>query len=228
MNTKRHIEPTREEEILPWYAAGKLSPDEAAAVEKALAQDPELRAHLTRIEEEREVVVQANEAIDAPSRRMADRLFAAIEAEAGPARRMQGAGGWLARIGDFLGSLAPANLGLAGAAAVAVIVLQAGLLGTVWMARSGDGTGSTYETASGPGEAVTGAFVLVAFQPGASVEQITELLGEIDARIVDGPQAGGLYRLRIGDASLDEGQRSAVETRLRERRDVVRMVAPAR
>lgn len=217
-------EPGRIEALLPWYAAGTLSAEERLEVEAALAEDPLLRAQLERIEEERMATVADAEAMPLPSRQMADRLFAEIAATA-PAQRPSWSERLFAPLGDWLAALTAPQLGMgAAAAAIALLVLGGVVGGTI----GGRGVTEGYQTASGP-EAVnpSGAFLLVAFEPDAKAADIETLVGSLNASIVDGPRAGGLYKLRIGEESLSAEEREMVQQKLAAAKGVVKLVIAA-
>jgi anti-sigma-K factor RskA len=213
------------EALLPWYAAGTLDDAETAAVEKALAADAGLRAQLALIREDQADVIHAAESIAAPSTRMAGKLFAAIDAESTPAalqppRQLP----WLEQLGIWLGALTPRKLAFAALSAAALVALQAGIVAALMAART---PGATYEVASGSGNTTSGAHsVLVAFEPTARLEQITALLGELNASIVEGPRAGGLFRLRFADSGDSTAMASRL-ARLNNAKGIVRLVAPA-
>lgn len=223
------------EALLPWYAAGTLDATDTAAVEKALAADAGLRAQLALIREDQAEAIHAAESISAPSARMAQTLFAALEAEpeAASARHPAGPASWLERfgawLGVWLGALTPRNLAFAALSAAALVALQAGIVAALMAARS---PGATYEVASGPATSGPGATVaggnalLVAFEPTARLDQITALLTELDASIVEGPRAGGLFRLRFAEPG-DSATMASRQARLNNAKGVVRLVAPA-
>src|SRR5262247_4886315 len=83
MIASRDKAPEREdiEAMLPWHAAGTLSRRDAERVEQALAQDAELARRFELVREEMAETIHLNETLGAPSARVAQRLFAAIEAE---------------------------------------------------------------------------------------------------------------------------------------------------
>jgi hypothetical protein len=54
------------------------------------------------------------------------------------------------------------------------------------------------------------------------------LLTEFDASIVDGPKAGGVYKIRLRTEDRSPAGREALVRRLAERRDIVRAVLPSR
>src|SRR6266436_2829233 len=75
------------EELLPWYATGTLSGREAERVEQALAGDHELRTRYDLIRRELAETTRLNGALGAPSARVREKLFAAINAEEARAPR---------------------------------------------------------------------------------------------------------------------------------------------
>lgn len=229
MNASRNTpgttpDPDPVEALLPWYAAGTLSADEKRAVDEALAHDPGLRAHLALIEEERGEIVHASEQIEAPSRPIADKVFAAIAEEAPSARARAAARpdrSWATRLGEWLAGFSPAGLGFAAAAALAVIGVQAGLFGLVAVDRA---THGAYRTAAGERTEAPGTFLLVGFQPAATLEAVTQLLDGQGARIVEGPLPGGVFRLRLAAASPGDAERAAAALQAH---PLIRFVAPA-
>ena len=69
------------EALLPWYAAGTLSPRDTNRVEQALAGDRELARQYDLVREELVETIHLNETLGVPSARVLERLFAAIDAE---------------------------------------------------------------------------------------------------------------------------------------------------
>jgi anti-sigma factor RsiW len=211
------------EDLLPWYAAGTLAPVEARRVEAALARDPELARSYELVREELLQTISLNEGLGAPSAALFERLLRRIEAEPPRAARRS----WSARVQAWLAEQralrSPRALAWAGAAALAVIVVQAGFL--AHLAR--DGRGAGFELASGPpGSAEAGAVVLVAFADGATAAQIAALLQARNATIIEGPRAGGIFRVRL-PATLSSAEVDEVVAEWRRRPDVLRFTARA-
>ena len=69
------------EELLPWYAAGRLSRRDADRVEQALAGNRELARRYELVRRELTETIYLNETLGGPSARAAEKLFAAIAAE---------------------------------------------------------------------------------------------------------------------------------------------------
>jgi hypothetical protein len=213
---------------LPWYAAGTLDPREAAQVEAALAADGELAFRLDLVREEMTETILLNEALGVPSARMMDNLFKAIDRERKAGRApvvRSGLGAWLADM------LTPRHFAFAGAAAMAVILLQAGVIAKLLQNRTE--SGASYETASdfsaGTRGFEMGSYVLVRFSPQASMAEITRFLDDQGVAIVDGPRPGGsigLYRVRIARTAL---AKSDLDRRIQEFQgagDVVTFAVP--
>jgi hypothetical protein len=87
--TKRSPKRQELEKQLPWYAARTLSRCEADLVERALAADAELARCYDLVRQELADTIHLNETLGAPSARVLEKLFAAIEAEEmrAPSRR---------------------------------------------------------------------------------------------------------------------------------------------
>ena len=199
--------------LLPWRATGRLDPATTRRLDAALAADPDLRRKYALVEEELNETFAAHSELGAPSGQARDRLFAQIAAEE---KAAAGHGVWT-RVVDFFGSLTPRAVALSAAAAALVIVAQTGLLTTTLAPRA------TFHTASTPGVADGGSYALVAFAPEATAAQISELLAARGAVIVDGPRAGGLYRVRVATTRLDPAEMKNVLADLTARRDTIRL-----
>ncbi|MEE7459812.1 hypothetical protein MPAR168_23400 [Methylorubrum populi] len=216
-------DPERDEDelLLPWHVTGRLRPAEAARIESALARDPELARRLDLARAERDGTVAVNDGLGAPSAKGRNDLFARIDADL--AARERGPRGWLRRIGETLARLSPPMLAGSALAAGLLLVLQAGLLTGAWL-----GGATTYETASheASGPPMGGTFLLVAFAPSATAAQITEALAETGLSVVDGPRAGGIYRLRLSEGTDGRGSPSAALDRLRAKPGLVVLAVP--
>jgi hypothetical protein len=218
------------EQLLPWHAAGTLSRRDAQRVEQALQNDPELARQYALVREEFSETIHLNETLGAPSSRAMERLMAGIEAERGPARQARMSfsfGTWLA---EQLSAFAPRKLAYAATAAVALIAIQAGMLGSLYMAdrddgfRSiGPGTTRPYDTASKSDP--TGSFALVGFNPQATAADITKFLELNQLAVVDGPRQDGLYRVRISPVQVPGDEANQIVARLAREGGVVRFIA---
>jgi anti-sigma factor RsiW len=188
-------------ELAPFYVAGTLKADEKAEFEGALPGDPELARNVAAARAERDAIVALNEALPGPSPRATEFLSALLDAE--PARtpnfwRRLDPG---ARLADLLG---PRTLGWIALAACLLVAVEAGLL-----VRSAPAPEGPYATASRDEAAPEGRFALVAFAPDATAARIVEFLAQNEARIVEGPRAGGFFRIKLGDKDMSEAQAAA-------------------
>jgi hypothetical protein len=111
------------------------------------------------------------------------------------------------RFADWIGGLTPPQLGFAAAAAALLVMLQAAAISGLVLERVAT---PAYETAGGGEDAGQGIELLVAFSETASMGEISDVLKQVGAVVVDGPKAG-LYRLRLS-ATGEEGREAAVET----------------
>jgi hypothetical protein len=208
-------EPSEIEMLLPWHAAGTLNARDARRVEEALARDPELAKQYAVIREEYAETIDLNESLGAPSARAMQKLFAAIDAE--PARRPSASLNLASRVSAFFASLSPRTLAWSAGLGALALLLQAGVIGAVLMKNQT----ASYETASlstnGPMTrdlaAGTPPRALVRFTPDARVADITALLDNYQASIIDGAK-GGLFRLQFGNKSMTKDEAASLLSRL--------------
>jgi anti-sigma-K factor RskA len=203
--TERLSERDEIEALLAWYVSGRLDTKSRVRVERYMEAHPEMRAHLNLAREELEATVAGNEAIASPGPAALARLRASMAMTA-PRRQSPSLFAQLSeRLADWIGGFAPPQLGLAAAVAALVLVLQAAAIGTLVMERVAT---PTYQTASGE-TAGEGIELLVGFSEEASMGEISTLLKEVGAVVVDGPRAG-LYRLRFPGTG-EQGREAAIE-----------------
>jgi hypothetical protein len=213
------------EMLLPWFITGKLEPADMAKVEAYLAVHPEMARQLDLVRAELEETVAVNVALGAPSIAATERIMAALPA-ARPAIAARRA---LGRLWDRAEALfvapTPGAVRWAAVGIAALVAVETAALVTL-VSAPGE-RGGTYQTAAGV-ETANGIAALVVFADGASAPAISQLLTQFDARIVDGPMAGGLYKIRLRTEDRSPAARDAVLRRLAERHDVVRSVLPSR
>jgi anti-sigma factor RsiW len=221
-------EPSEIEMLLPWHAAGTLNARDARRVDEALARDPELAKQYAVVQEEYAETIHLNENLGAPSMRAMQKLFAAIDSE--PVRRPSGSQGMSisARIAVFFAGLSPRTLAWSGSLGALALLLQAGVIGAVLMKEQP----ASFQTASlSTNEPITRALgpeapprALVRFAPDARVADITALLDNYHAVIVDGAK-GGLFRLQFGDRAMSKDEFAGLIGRLQREKAVGLAVA---
>lgn len=203
------------EDLLPWHAAGTLSRRDADRVERALATDQELRRRFELVREELGETIHLNESLGAPSSKAMDRLFAMIDAE--PARKPAASLRLREKLSGLFASLTPRTMAYAGAAAAAIILIQAGVIGSVVMQEQHFGTASY-----GGATREDGAYAMVRFNPAAKAEQISNLLRDANVAIVEGPnKATGMYRVRIAGTDVPKEQVARVVKQLQDDKSVI-------
>ena len=207
MSERTDREPTEIEALLPFHAAGTLNLRDARRVDEALANNPDLARQYAVIQDEYAETILLNESLGAPSARAMQKLFAAIDAE--PARA-NASFNPLMRIAGFFSSLSPRTLAYAGVAGAVLVLLQAGVIGTVLVKDRAVGN---FQTAAFPAQSVAGTFGLVRFAPDAKADDIAQLLNNYSASIVSGPKSG-MFRVRFGDKALSKDDAAKLMTRL--------------
>lgn len=211
------------EELLPWYEKGTLGPAEMRRVSDYLQAHPEMRFRLSLIREELAETIAANESLGMPSSAAREQLFAAIAAEgAAGSRATAGVNVWWR---NLLPEGVSPRLGLLAVAASIVIAVQAAALIVFYFAQPE----GTYRVAAGRETVAVqpGSYVFVRFTDDAKAADITALLKELNAIIVDGPKPGGVFKLRVTARPLTEEEREMTIRKLREKTDIISFVAPA-
>jgi hypothetical protein len=218
-------EPSEIEMLLPFHAAGTLSARDSRRVDEALARDPELARQYAVIREEYAETIDLNESLGAPSARAMQKLFAAIDAE--PARRPSASLDLSARFAGFFAALSPRTLAWSASLGALALLLQAGVIGAVLVKNQT----STFETASlstnGPITRELGApppRALVRFAPEARIADITALLDNYHASVVDGAKAG-MFRLQFGNRPMMKDDVAALMSKLQSEKIVALAVA---
>ena len=217
-------EPGEIEMLLPWHAAGTLNARDARRVDEALARDPELAKQFAVIREEFAETIDLNESLGAPSPRAMQKLFAAIEAE--PERKPSVSSRVSGGFSEFFAKLSPRTLAWSASVGAIALLLQAGVIGAVLMKNQT----STFQTASldmteksGPITRDLGGAapprLLVRFTPDARVADITALLDNYQASIVDGAK-GGLFRLQFGNGAMGKNDVAALVSKLQKEKIV--------
>ena len=184
-NGSENPPPGHDDALLPWRATGHRGEPS----EHGLNDDPETAEHARQIREEAAATAADNEARGLPSAAVLDRVMDSIAREAAPRHET-----FRARVRRWLEPLQVSS-GPARAMAVAaalVVAVQAGVIGYLVTERAPE----RYQTASGEdASARTGPGFLVRFEGDANATAISAALREAGVRIVDGPRAGGFYRV---------------------------------
>lgn len=203
-------EPSEIEMLLPFHAAGTLNARDTRRVDEALASDPELAKQYAVIQEEYAETIHLNESLGAPSARAMQKLFAAIDGE--PVRKPSLSTNLSARISEFFARLSPRTLAWSASLGAVALLLQAGVIGAVLMknqAKFETASVSAKEPSSAPLTRDLGASVptraLVRFRPEARIADITALLENYQASILDGAK-GGMFRLQFGSRALGKDE----------------------
>jgi len=178
--------PSRLSLLLPAYLSGTLSDAERRFVEEQLAASAEARAELEELRLLKEGLRDHWDSGPAPSPSARARVMAAIGA---PARKEVKPG-----LGERLGSALSALFApkWVPAAALAVILVQLGLLVSLSTLRAPDGGGVI---SRGLDDFPT--HLVLVLTPNAKVSDVTALLKDLRAEIVGGPDADGAYVIGV-------------------------------
>jgi len=218
-------DPSEIEMLLPFHAAGTLNARDARRVDEALARDPELAKQYAAIQQEYAETIHLNESLGAPSARAMQKLFAEIDAE--PARRPSASFNLSARIAGFFAKLSPRTMAWSAGLGALALLLQAGVIGAVLVNQT-----ATYQAASlSMNEPTTRALgpeapprALVRFAPEARVADITALLDNYQATIVDSGKSG-MFRLQFGNRPMTKDEIAGLINKLQNEKIVSLAVA---
>jgi hypothetical protein len=208
------------ETLLPWHAAGTLSPREANRVEQALAGDRELARQYELVREELIETIHLNETLGAPSARAMEKLFAAIDAEEARSPRRQRSFDLDGRISEFLSRLTPRTLAWSATAAAVAILVQAAVIAAVVVKEQGSPREPGLASALSEG-----SYAVVRFVPQATADDITKFLGAYKATVVEGPLEGQLYRIRLSNTKLPQEEAGKLVRQMQSESKVVDFIA---
>lgn len=207
--------------LLAWYVTDRLSADERRRVDDYAARHPAFARELTLAREEADVVFDLNESITPPTGGL-DRLRRSITAM--PKSRVTAVKqSTIDKLASWLEGLAPRQLAYGTLAAALALTLQAVALTSLVPSRSTGG----FETASHTSNGVAMVHAIVTFAKDADAAQITQTLSGLNARIVDGPRAGGLYRIQFLGEAIDEQAIAARISELKTQANVIATVMRA-
>ena len=186
------------QELLPWYAMGRLDPLERASVEAHLSECEECRAELAF---DRRLGMAAQ-----PPALDVEQSWAAMRRRLAPVKQpaAQRFGEWL----KSRWSLRSPSFGWAVAAQASLLLVTAGLLLRY-------APPAPYHTLGAAPAPKTGNVVVI-FRPETNERAIRTLLRATAARVVDGPTATDAYVLHVPPAD-----RTAALQKLRKNADVV-------
>jgi hypothetical protein len=203
------------ESLLPWHAAGTLSRRDAERVERALASDQELVRRFNLVREELTETIHLNESLGAPSGRAMEKLFAAIDAEGALKRKPGFSFDLRTRVSEFFSGFAPRTLAYASAAAAVVIMLQAGLIGSILLKSKAP------TLASADPVQVESLDLYINFVPQVSTDEVTKFLRARQASIVEGPKGAGTYRVRFAVTGLPKEELARLVNDMQQNRNIV-------
>jgi hypothetical protein len=191
-----HLSEGEIDDLLPFFAIGRLSPADMRRVGKALESEPALRAKLELVLEEQAVTVKVNEERGRPSPQVAERFLARLQAEPPRLRTISilgGLGNWFRRAAILLAPRSFAGLGFATGAVVAI---QAVALGALITGPERRPPPNQFDPQF-PAEIHEGCAALAKFTPDAKLAEVAGRLTEVKATIINGPKTNGFYQLSI-------------------------------
>jgi hypothetical protein len=144
-----------------------------------------------------------------------EKLFAAIDAEGALKRKPGFSFDLRARVSEFFSGFAPRTLAYASVAAALVIMLQAGLIGSILLKSKAP------TLASADPVQVESLDLYINFVPQASTEEVTKFLRARQASIVEGPKGAGTYRVRFAVTGLPKEELARLVKDMQQNRNIV-------
>jgi len=178
------------------------------------------------VREELAETIHLNESLGAPSSQALEKLFAAIDAEGATVRKPSFAFDLRTRVSEFFAAFAPRTLAYAGSAAALVILLQAGVIGSMLL-KSPEGAPKLASIEQVPVDSID---LYLTFVPSATTGEVTKFLQAHDARIVEGPRGPGTYTVRFAVTGMPKQELGRLLKEMQDNRNVVasELEAPAR
>jgi hypothetical protein len=182
------------QELLPWHVNGTLDPDQRVWVENYVRTHPDAKAELVWNEslqskfQARMPTVAADAGWDTLQQRIRQERRAAAPSI-------------LEKITKFFGGI---RLTPALTTAAAVILVQAGVIGTLLKHGDPDNAGNKDIYRNVGTAPYTGPVVAVTFKEAATEKELRQLLRSVDASIISGPGQLGNYILLIPGGRIND------------------------
>jgi hypothetical protein len=144
-----------------------------------------------------------------------EKLFAAIDAESALKRKPGFSFDLRTRVSELFSGFAPRTLAYASVAAAVVIMLQAGLIGSILLKSKAP------TLASADPVQVESLDLYVNFVPQASTDEVTKFLRAHQASIVEGPKGAGTYRVRFAVTGLPKEELARLVKDMQQNRNIV-------
>jgi len=211
---KRPLSLEDAQELLPWYLTGKLSRAENDAIDGMLKGSADLRDQLQTARSQQRAIAESNDNVGAPSAANLTKLLQQIETTKQRRYTMASEPGFFERLLGSWAAPRPA-LQFAFVAACALIIAQGAFLYQLG-AFSSKGSGESYGTASDGAQATAApaaASLIVSFRPDVTTAQFTQMLSEIDAKVIDGPKPGQTFVLGLADDATAEAAIAKLQSR---------------
>jgi hypothetical protein len=209
---KRPLSLEDAQELLPWYLTGKLSRAESDAIDGMLKGSADLRDQLQTARSQQRAVAESNDNVGAPSAANLTKLLQQIETTKQRRYTVANEPGFFERLLGSWAAPRPA-LQFAFVAACALIIAQGAFLYQLGAFSPKDGS-EGYGTASGGAQApAAAASLIVSFRPDVTTAQFTQMLGEIDAKVIDGPKPGQTFVLGLADDAAAEAAIAKLQSR---------------
>lgn len=209
---KRPLSLEDAQELLPWYLTGKLGRAESDAIDDMLKGSADLREQLGIAQTQQRAVIDSNETAGSPSPGNLTKLLQQIETTKQRRYVVASEPGFFERMFGAWAAPRPV-LQFALVAACAIVIAQGAFLYRL-DAFSPKSSGESFATASdGAAPIVPTASLIVSFRPEVTTAQLSQMLSEIDATVIDGPKPGQTFILGLAGAANAEDAIAKLQSR---------------
>lgn len=208
---KRPLSLEDAQELLPWYLIGKLGRAESDAIDDMLKGSADLRDQLQTARSQQTAVMESNDNVGGPSAGNLTKLLQQIETTKQRRYVVANEPGFFERLLGSWAAPRPA-LQFAFVAACALIIAQGVFLFQLGGFSSKPEGG--YATASDGAQSVApAASLIVSFRPDVTAQQLSQMLGEIGATVIDGPKPGQSFVLGLADDAAADAAIAKLQSR---------------
>lgn len=204
--------------LLPWVANERIDPLDFKRIDPHLRSCPACQAELSAQSRLRQIIRTDESVVIAPQASL-QKLLYRLDAEQTRAAQTASRSTRRARTR----ARAPRWLAItAGAQTIAIAIL----LGALWLQSHALLTAPRFATLTAPMSVPQGPVIRIVFHDEVTIQDITAILHELDARIIAGPNTAGVYTIQLTGDGRTGKEAEALAAKLR-RDDRVRFSEPA-
>lgn len=195
-------------DLLPWYANGTLEKDELQQVEQHLEHCTECQQAFEEYQVTQEgVKAQQSETTWQPSNAHFQNIMSQVDATSTQNEPVKGKSSFdlWERLHNWFAELleAPATVRWTLAGQAALVLCLSVVVGVMIPKESPDATFQTFSTESASKSDAT-KLIRVVFSQDMPLNELTQLLNQVSAKIIDGPSKHGVFTISVQEGEITE------------------------